>query len=200
MKYIGYSNNAHIIEHKNKVVEVMTKLKCSVIHMEDYDGMARNEWRLFIDELEEGDVAVLYSFYDAFDSHHDMMFFLKLCAMKKIRFISIKDKLDSSNEYFQSSGVRQVLEAINTVSAKKSDGKSDDFEAELYALTHEQRKLKRYRMVINMYKAGYPIKEIMYRTGYKGKSNIYRILHLYNIDVEFPSMLRNSTEAVAGVI
>lgn len=200
MKYIGYSNNAHIIEHKEKVVKVMAKLKCTIVHMEDFEDMERTEWRLFIDELEEGDVAVLYSFYDAFASHQELMFFLKLCATKNIRFISIQDGLDSKDELFPSSGVGSLLEAINTVPAKKASGTSDDFEAELYALTHEQRKLKRYRMVINMYKAGYPIKEIMYRTGYKGKSNIYRILHLYNIEVEFPSMLRNSTDAMFGVV
>lgn len=122
MKSIGYSNNAHSIEHREKVAEVMSKLNCSIVHMEDFEDMARTEWHLFIDELEEGDTAVLYSFYDAFDNHHELMFFLKLCAMKNIRIISIQDSLDSNNEVFPSSGVRQMLDAINTCQPRRASG------------------------------------------------------------------------------
>lgn len=41
-----------------------------------------------------------------------------------------------------------------------------------------------------MYKAGYSVKEIMERTGYRGKSNIYRVLHMYDVNMEYPSMSR----------
>ena len=44
------------------------------------------------------------------------------------------------------------------------------------------------------YKAGYSVKEIMERTGYRGKSNIYRILHQYDIKMEYPSMSRTSNK------
>jgi hypothetical protein len=47
-----------------------------------------------------------------------------------------------------------------------------------------------------MYKAGYGIKEIMERTGYRSKSNLYRILHLYDVQMEYPSMSR-AANAVA---
>jgi transposase len=66
----------------------------------------------------------------------------------------------------------------------------DDFEAELISDKHQEKKLRKYRMVINMYNAGYSIKEIMSRTGYRGKSNIYRILHMYNVELEYPTMVR----------
>lgn len=48
-------------------------------------------------------------------------------------------------------------------------------------------------MVINMYNAGYSVKEIMERTGYRGKSNVYRILHLYDVSLEYPSMSRSKS-------
>ena len=42
--------------------------------------------------------------------------------------------------------------------------------------------------------AGYSVKEIMERTGYRGKSNIYRILHQYDIKMEYPSMSRTTNK------
>ena len=45
-------------------------------------------------------------------------------------------------------------------------------------------------MVINMYNAGYSIREIMSKTGYRGKSNIYRVLHMYNVELGYPTMVR----------
>ena len=42
--------------------------------------------------------------------------------------------------------------------------------------------------------AGYSVKEIMERTGYRGKSNIYRILHQYDIEMEYPSMSRTANK------
>lgn len=44
------------------------------------------------------------------------------------------------------------------------------------------------------YKAGYSVNEIMERTGYRGKSNIYRILHQYDIEMEYPSMSRTANK------
>ena len=43
-----------------------------------------------------------------------------------------------------------------------------------------------------MYKAGYSVAEIMKHTGYRGKSNIYRILHKYEVKMEHPSMSRSA--------
>lgn len=47
-------------------------------------------------------------------------------------------------------------------------------------------------LVINMYSSGYSIKDIMTKTGYRGKSNIYRILKMYDIDVYYPQKKRNT--------
>ena len=105
------------------------------------------------------------SFDNVFHNFHDMMFLIKYCSKMDIRIISISDELDTH-----------------------------DKETELYSYSFEDRKLKRYKLVINMYKAGYSVKEIMERTGYRGKSNIYRILHQYDIKMEYPSMSRTANK------
>ena len=120
-----------------------------------------------------------------------MMFFLKLCASKNIRIISLKDSLDTSDVFFPKVSTQNTLNVIASMTVTKGQAAFDDFQAELLSDKFHEKKLKKYRMVINMYNAGYSIKEIMSRTGYHGKSNIYRILHMFNVELEYPTMVRS---------
>ena len=128
-----------------------------------------------------------------------MMFFLKLCASKNIRIISLKDSLDTSGVFFPKVSTQNTLNVIASMTVTKGQAAFDDFQAELLSDKFHEKKLKKYRMVINMYNAGYSIKEIMSRTGYHGKSNIYRILHMFNVELEYPTMVRSKQPGV-GVI
>lgn len=190
MSYIGYIKNAQNIENIESAIGNMKQLCCSSIHMADKDDIERLEWKRFIAELTDGDVAILFSFKNAFNNFNDLMFFLKLCTNRNIRIISLSDSFDSSDKLFPNHSTQSLLSALSNLSVAKREDCFDDFEAELISDKHQEKKLKKYRMVINMYNAGYSIKEIMSRTGYHGKSNIYRILHMYNVELEYPTMVR----------
>ena len=117
-------------------------------------------------------------------------------SSKNIRIISLCDSLDSSDELFPKLGTKNTLDAIANMTVAKGQAAFDDFQAELLSDKYHEKKLKKYRMVINMYNAGYSIKEIMSRTGYHGKSNIYRILHMFNVELEYPTMVRSKLPGV----
>ena len=189
MRYVGYINNAQNIDIINKGLPQLKQLQCHTIYIEDKEDKERLAWKRFVSELGEGDVAILLSFNNAFKSFSDLMFFLKLCSGKRIRIISVQDALDSSDELFPHQGTQCILSAIAGMS-RKNAGEYDDFEAELISEKRKEKKLKKYRMVINMYNAGYSIREIMSKTGYRGKSNIYRVLHMYNVELGYPTMVR----------
>lgn len=189
MRHVGYINNAQNIDIINKGLPQLKQLQCHTIYIEDKEDKERLAWKRFVSELGEGDVAVLLSFNNAFKSFSDLMFFLKLCSGKRIRIISVQDALDSSDELFPHQGTQCILSAIAGMS-RKNAGEYDDFEAELISEKRQEKKLKKYRMVINMYNAGYSIREIMSKTGYRGKSNIYRVLHMYNVELGYPTMVR----------
>ena len=191
MDYIGYINNAYYIEQLEEAVMQMKQLPCTAIYYDDKDDDDRLKWKSFVSQLHDGDVAVLMSFDNAFNNFSDMMFFLKLCSSKNIRIISLCDSLDTKDELFPMSSTKHTLDAIAKMSATKGQASYDDFQAELLSDKFHEKKLKKYRMVINMYNAGYSIKEIMSRTGYRGKSNIYRILHQFNVELEYPTMIRS---------
>lgn len=199
MEYVGFINAAHNIEHLEELVSSMRRLPCAVIFYEENDDNDRQKWKAFIGQLNHGDVAVLLSFDNAFKNFSDLMFFLKLCSSKNIRIISIKDSLDSEDVIFPKASTKKTLDAIASMTSVRGKDSFDDFEEALLSDKYHEKKLKKYMMVINMYNAGYSIKEIMSRTGYHGKSNIYRILHRFNVELEYPTMVR-SNQPNQGVI
>lgn len=190
MNYIGYINTPQYIEQTPNIISLMESHGCANIHIGQPRDKKRIEWCKFIDSLSTGDVAVFSSFDNVFHNFHDMMFFIKYCSKMDIRIISLSDGLDTHDKLFPETRTSDTLKLICKVFSKRDKTSHDDLEAELYSYGFEDRKLKRYKLVINMYKAGYSVKEIMERTGYRGKSNIYRILHQYNIQMEYPSMSR----------
>lgn len=190
MNYIGYINTPQSIEQTPNIISLMESHGCANIHIGQPRDKKRIEWCKFIDSLSTGDVAVFASFDNVFHNFHDMMFFIKYCSKMDIRIISLSDGLDTHDKLFPETRTSDTLKLICKVFSKRDKTSHDDLEAELYSYGFEDRKLKRYKLVINMYKAGYSVKEIMERTGYRGKSNIYRILHQYNIQMEYPSMSR----------
>ena len=172
MEYIGYVNTAYYIEQLEAFVLSMKQMPCSFIYYDEKGNGQRQNWKLFISSLNSNDTAVLVSFDNAFCNFNEMMFFLS---------------------------TQNTLNVIASMTVTKGQAAFDDFQAELLSDKFHEKKLKKYRMVINMYNAGYSIKEIMSRTGYHGKSNIYRILHMFNVELEYPTMVRSKQPGV-GVI
>ena len=194
MNYIGYINKAQYFEHTTEIINLMKGHGCVNIHIEETKDKKRIEWCKFIDSLSNGDSAVFASFDNVFHNFNDMMFFIKYCSKMDIRIISLSDELDTHDKLFPERRTAYTFNLICKIFSKRDRASHDDLEAELYSYSFEDRKLKRYKLVINMYKAGYSVKEIMERTGYRGKSNIYRILHQYDIEMEYPSMSRTANK------
>lgn len=193
MKNIGFIKAAQDIEQTEQMLNLMKEHGGVSVHVEEVRSSNRSRWQDFVDGLDDYDIAVLYSFDNAFRNIHDMIFFLKFCSKKNIRIVSVEDKVDSNNLLFSGTTTKDVFDVVCKMFSKRDRNSHDDIEADLYSNKHSDRRLKRYRMVINMYNAGYSVKEIMERTGYRGKSNVYRILHLYDVSLEYPSMSRSKS-------
>ena len=167
MKNIGFIKAAQDIEQTEQMLNLMKEHGCVSVHVEEVRSSNRSRWQDFVDGLDDYDIAVLYSF--------------------------VEDKVDSNNLLFSGTTTKDVFDVVCKMFSKRDRNSHDDIEADLYSNKHSDRRLKRYRMVINMYNAGYSVKEIMERTGYRGKSNVYRILHLYDVSLEYPSMSRSKS-------
>ena len=94
MKHIAYGNIAQQNEEKEVIIDSLKKMNCPVFIESDIDNR-REKWTEFIDILQEGDTAIIYSFSNTFVNYHDMIFFLKYCFTQDIRIVSLADKLDT---------------------------------------------------------------------------------------------------------
>lgn len=200
MKHLGYINNAQQYEQLENNISTMKKYGCSIIHVEQPKDRKRPEWGSFIDGLSCGDSAVLHSFDNAFRNFNDMMFFLKYCSKMDIRIISLLDKLDTKDELFPENKTADTLALICRVFGKRDKASHDDLEAEIYSDKFSDRMLKRHGLAINMYKAGYSVKEIMERIGYRSKVTVYNILHNYEVRMDYPSKVRSKNKPVEQAV
>ena len=190
MKHIAYGNITQRNEEKEVIIDSLKKMNCPVFIESDIDNR-REKWTEFIDILQEGDTAIIYSFSNTFVNYHDMIFFLKYCFTQDIRIVSLADKLDTQDILFPETHTKDVLLLVCKMFLQKKKS-IDNLEAD-YSQSKSEEKLKRYMLVINMYSSGYSIKDIMTKTGYRGKSNIYRILKMYDVDVYYPQKIRKTT-------
>ena len=186
MSNIIYINPYHSIVENLNITSLFVEQNKVTTLFEESTAHSRIKWNDFIDELRKGDTAVLYSFDNAFRNYNDMMFFIKYCATMHIRIISVFDRLDTKDEMFPESGTRNTFDVVCRIFKKRDKSATYDVEYDLNNKGERSKRLKRYSIVINMYKAGWNIQDIMSRVGYSAKSNIYRILREYNVKLDQP--------------
>ena len=146
-------------------------------------------YHLLLDTLRENDIVVFYSLREVFTTTDPFLMFLRYCKSKEARIISIADEIDSEDKIFPLPSSVQWMKIL--CGLKTSVSKIyDDAQAETIGSDKKETILKKHRMVINLYSAGYSTKDILRLTGYKGKVSIYRILKRYGIDLQYPSMQR----------
>ena len=77
MKNIGFIKAAQDIEQTEQMLNLMKEHGCVSVHVEEVRSSNRSRWQDFVDGLDDYDIAVLYSFDNAFRNIHDMIFFLR---------------------------------------------------------------------------------------------------------------------------
>ena len=110
MKNIGFIKAAQDIEQTEQMLNLMKEHGCVSVHVEEVRSSNRSRWQDFVDGLDDYDIAVLYSFDNAFRNIHDMIFFLKFCSKKNIRIVSVEDKVDSNNLLFSGTTTKDVFD------------------------------------------------------------------------------------------
>ena len=195
MKNMVYVNSYYSNEDFAFFVSNFDTENDKAIVFQELTARSRAKWNEFIDALKEGDAAILYSFDSTFRNYNDMMFFIKFCTMMSIRLISYADRLDTKDKLFPESGTKNTFDVVCRIFKKRDKTASYDVEADLHNLSQTKQRLKRYSLIINMYKAGWSIQEIMKKVGYSAKSNIYNVLKKYNIELRQPKKSRKKKRA-----
>ena len=86
------------------------------------------------------------------------------CRIHNIRHISLRDKIDSANQLFPETQTSDVLTTITLLPKAMSN-------------------IERNKRVVNTYLQGFSIDDIFRESGFRSRSNVFRILNLANMDL-----------------
>lgn len=106
-----------------------------------------------------------------------------------MRLVSIHDKIDSGDELFPETKTSDVLTAIALLPKEANAVRvpSKPFQRmrrKIKAMSKKQLgRAERNRRIINMYREGFSIDDIIDQSGFKSRSSIFRILNDAGVDL-----------------
>ena len=188
------SKKGYILQHNSDYFlkedeQWMLKFGCSIIVREHLrEEEFRPELKQMIMHLGMGDEVVVSKCSHVFRSLTDMSLFLNLCQQYEIRFISIRDRIDTGGTLFTGTSALDMLRVVCTFSQDVSRLRFDctgiiheeGKPIERY-YNHPESKKEREALVLNMYQDGFSLEDIYFSTGLKRTCDVYRILERYNI-------------------
>lgn len=189
MKKIGYINTTKDFEHIEDCRKTMVDMGCDSVYQDNADEeYERPFWRFVLGELKDGDTLVVCKLSSALCSSIELANLMKLTTEKNLRIISLKDSIDTKNEYFQTKPedyVRMLSDfPRESLQIHYPPSKPSDLSRNLGRLKKKRKKQKIYCDILNMYAAGVPVAKIWELSGFKNRGTIYRILQRFGIQAD----------------
>ena len=169
----------------------MEKFGCYDIIQEEYpdNEKSREQWDGLLARIQPGDTLVIPKLSNALKSARQLVFFLEFCRIQNVRLVSIHDKLDSGDELFPETKTSDVLTAIALLPKEANAVRvpSKPFQRmrrKIKAMSKKQLgRAERNRRIINMYREGFSIDDIIDQSGFKSRSSVFRILNDAGVDL-----------------
>lgn len=183
MSKFGYIRkfDTYADEEKDKVF--MQDFGCVVLYEDQkVSDKICPEWDRLISKLNNSDTLVISKLSHIVSSTSKLSFFLQFCLVKRIRLVSINDHIDSAGELFPDTTVTDILrmfamlpKEVNYIRRHSQAQKKINTQINvLTPVAHTQ--VEKELLVVNMYKGGHRLKDIMKATGYASRDSVYRIL------------------------
>lgn len=183
MSKYGYIRKFATYADEEKDKAFMQDFGCVVLH-EDPKASDKicPEWDRLISRLNKSDTLVVSKLSHIVGSTSKLAFFLQFCQVKGIRLVSINDRIDSAGELFPDTTVPDILQMFamfpkEVNSLRRYSQAQKKINTKINVLTpvaHTQA--EKELLVVNMYKGGHRLKDIMKATGYASRDSVYRIL------------------------
>ena len=169
----------------------MEKFGCYDIIQEEYpdNEKSREQWDGLLARIQPGDTLVIPKLSNALKSARQLVFFLEFCRIQNVRLVSIHDKIDSRDELFPETKTSDVLTAIALLPKEANAVRvpSKPFQRmrrKIKAMSKKQLgRAERNRRIINMYREGFSIDDIIDQSGFKSRSSVFRILNDAGVDL-----------------
>lgn len=191
MAKIGYIMNAPSSEEYQDERKWMEEFGCIEIVEEEMptNEKSRTLWDALMSRMQFGDTIVIPKLSNALRGARQLVFFLEFCRIQNIRLISLRDKIDSTNQLFPETQTSDVLTAIALLpkeanAIRKRSRRISRMKKHIESLSSKtMSKIERNKRVVNMYLQGFLIDDIIKESGFRSRSSVFRILNLANVDL-----------------
>jgi DNA invertase Pin-like site-specific DNA recombinase len=188
MAVIGYIKLNFPGESPEDSIAKLNNVGCQTVVVEQIeDETERPNWKRMLNKLKRSDTLVVISLSNALRGLRELAAFFELCRIKRVRLISLKDKLDSIDELYPPSTAKfmDVIASLMSEIAIER-GASASIRAQKNGTrlgrpigsTDKQRE----KLCVELYKGGNSVADIMKETGYRSKSSVFRILRNNGIE------------------
>jgi Site-specific recombinases, DNA invertase Pin homologs len=163
-------------------MEILESLGCKKIIIEQVeDEVTRPQWKRMLTQLKKSDELVVLGLSNAIRGLRELAAFFELCRIKKIRLISLKDKLDSNDELFPASTSKFMdvfASLMGDIAVERGASARIRAQNRGNALGRPvgSRDKQREKLCIELYMGGSNVEDILKETGFRSKSSVFRIL------------------------
>ena len=149
----------------------------------------RPMWKQLVSSLERGDELVLSKFSNALRGTRELATFIEYCRVKVVRVISIRDRIDTSDELFPDTRPSQVIRMIGSLAEecavlRKASAHIIHLQQNIKPPKKTEKalsKLERETNIVNMYNEGHSIDDIFAVSGFTSRSSVFRILNKHGV-------------------
>lgn len=168
-------------------MDIMNELKCDDIYTESTaETTARPRLKYIMEEVRTGDTLVFHKLSNALSNAVELGNLFRLCHNKKIRLISILDRIDTQLEEYKMSP-QDLLLFFSSFSeeayqSKHRNKKLQELPESAKAIEMQRKKDETDISIINMYMAEYSYDDIKKNLGVKSNRTIVKALKRHGIN------------------
>lgn len=172
------------------------------------DESSRPLWHQTAERLSAGDVLFIESFGSTFRGFVELMAFSSYCTSKGICLVSVDDEYDSRGIIFPKQDAARLFDRLSVFLKSSSEIRHSAMYSpaeigEPIVIGNSMSRSAIYGQIINMYKAGSSMRDILLSTGYTSTASIYRVLKLFDVPLRSShpsSKNRNKKETKTALV
>ena len=153
----------------------------------------RPQWKQLLTTLGRGDELVIAKFSNAVRSSAELSKFIEYSRVKVVRVISVRDRIDTRNELFPETTAAHVLYMIGALqeevtALRKASAHIFELHRNIELMREDkktkQTKTERNKLIIEMYRNGHTIPDILATSGVKSRTTVFNVLNKHKVPLD----------------
>ncbi len=194
MAKVGYIFKASDYSEYESDKAFMQQYGCvQIVEESEKHEETRPQWKQLLATLGRGDELVIAKFSNAVRSSAELSKFVEYCRVKVVRVISVRDRIDTRNDLFPETTAADVLYMIGALpeevtALRKASAHIFELHRNIKLMREEKKvkpsKAERDKLIVDMYRNGHTIPDILATAGVKSKTTVFNVLNRNRVPLD----------------